>query len=332
MAIQCLGPTCLYYPLKIVFLDDNRAFLDVLELEFGGQLNMSTGTDPNVILDIISDQKQDNLKTIYKLVNDVNVDTTIDRVIGFDISSISKVIYDKSRFENIAILVVDFEMPNINGLQFCEKIKDKNIFKVMLTVEADKDTVIKAFNDSLIDKFILKTNVDLFSDIKVMITELTYRFFNEKSQTLINEHTCNMKDLFSNQSYQNLLNEVLRTTKAVEFYIVDTSGSILFLDKDAHPTWLIIRHEEDFIKQLELLQGYDIPKSVMASVQRKEKTLFMLSEKEYKKPINEWLKYFYDLKKLDNGYYYSVVKDHITDLIEWDKVVSYSSYTNQNYE
>lgn len=53
---------------------------------------------------------------------------------------------------------------------------------------------------------------------------------------------------------------------------------------------------------------------------------YALSEKEYKKPISEWGSYLFDAKKLDHNYYYSVIQSHLTDSIDWERVVSYSSY------
>ncbi|HHU0007774.1 TPA: response regulator, partial [Legionella pneumophila] len=119
---------------------------------------------------------------------------------------------------------------------------------------------------------------------------------------------------------------VLIQAQAVEYYLVDNSGSFLFLDKDAKPTWLIIRHAKELSEQLDLMQGYELPEQTMAAVVKKEKILFLLSEKEYKKPIAEWINYLFDAQKLDNNYYYSITKDHLTDSLDWGRVVSYSSY------
>ena len=95
-------------------------------------------------------------------------------------------IYDKKRFDHVAILVVDYEMPDINGIEFCQKLKERKIFRIMLTAEADKDTAIKAFNNGLIDKFILKTNEELYLEITFAVQELTQRYFKEISGSIIN--------------------------------------------------------------------------------------------------------------------------------------------------
>ena len=36
---------CFYHPIKVIFLDDNRAFLDALDLEFSSKFNILTLTN-----------------------------------------------------------------------------------------------------------------------------------------------------------------------------------------------------------------------------------------------------------------------------------------------
>ncbi|AWN74924.1 response regulator [Legionella anisa] len=326
MTIVNARPTCFYHPIRVIFLDDNRAFLDVLDLEFGQKFNIMTLTSPDTAFRVVDNHSQDVIQSIFKLMEDVNVDTTNDRVIAFDISKMLNLIYNKTRFEYIPLLVVDYEMPTINGIEFCRKLKERKIFKIMLTAEADTDTAIKAFNNGLIDKFILKTSENLYPEITLAVDDLTQRYFRKLTKNIVNAYANSINDLFDNELYQQLFASVLIQAQAVEYYLVDNSGSFLFLDKDAKPTWLIIRHVKELSDQLDLMQGYELPEQTMAAVEKKEKILFLLSEKEYKKPIVEWVNYLFDAKKLDNNYYYSITQDYLTDSIDWERVVSYSSY------
>lgn len=326
MTIKDARPTCFYHPIKVIFLDDNRAFLDALDLEFSNQINMLTTSNPDKTLQIIGNHNKDINKPIFKLMNDVNVDTINNRFIDFAVSNLLNLIYDKTRFDNVAVLVVDYEMPDINGIEFCQRLKKRKIFKIMLTAEADKDTAIKAFNNGLIDKFIFKTSEDLYPEITLAMHELSQRYFRELSLNIIKGHESSINDLFDNELYQQLFTKVASQVQAVEYYLVDNSGSFLFLDKDANPTWLIVRNHKELTEQLDLLQGYDLPEKIMISVAKKEKILFLFSEKEYKKPLDEWVNYLFDSTKLDDNCYYSIIQDNLTDSIDWNKIASYSAY------
>lgn len=328
MAIINARPTCFYHPIRVIFLDDSRAFLDALDLEFDTELNMLTLTNPDTALQIIEMHSENISQSVFKLMNDVDADTTTNRVIGYEVGNILSVIYNKIRFDHAAILVVDYEMPEINGLEFCQKLKDRKIFRIMLTAEADKDTAINAFNSGLIDKFILKTHKDLYSEITLAVQELTERYFKDASNSIINGQS-SIGALFSNESYHQLFAKVVSEVQPVEYYLVDNSGSFVFFDIDANPTWLIVRHNKEIDEQLDLLQGYDLPLEVIEFVAKKEKILFLLSEREYKKPIAEWINHMFDSKKLDNNYYYSIVRGQLTDSIDWGRVVSYSAYKDE---
>lgn len=130
MTIVNARPTCFYHPIRVIFLDDNRAFLDVLDLEFGQKFNIMTLTSPDTAFRVVDNHSQDVIQSIFKLMEDVNVDTTNDRVIAFDISKMLNLIYNKTRFEYIPLLVVDYEMPTINGIEFCRKLKREKSLKL----------------------------------------------------------------------------------------------------------------------------------------------------------------------------------------------------------
>ena len=59
MTIVNVRPTCFYHPIRVIFLDDNRAFLDVLDLEFGQKFNMMTLTSPDTAFRVVDNHSQD---------------------------------------------------------------------------------------------------------------------------------------------------------------------------------------------------------------------------------------------------------------------------------
>ena len=322
-------PTCFHHPTKVIFLDDNRAFLDAMELEFGNQINMVTISNPYTAIQEVDNQPVDISQSVFKIRNDVNTDTSNNCIIHFEIGQLLNLIYDQSRFDNVAVLVVDYEMPDINGLELCQKLETRNVFKIMLTAAADKDTAIRAFNNSVIDKFLFKTSDDLYSEITLAVQELSRRYFSELSRTITHGHGLSTSTLFDNVLYREIFTRIAFEAQAVEYYLVDNSGSFLFLDTNANPTWLIVRNQNELKEQFDLLQGYDLPDELMSAVARQEKILFLLSEKEYKKPVSEWVDYLFDATKLDDNYYYSVVHGALTDSIDWSRVVSHSAYLAQ---
>ena len=324
MKVLELAKSCFYHPTKVVFLDDNQGFLDVIELEFGDQKNMMMFTCPEMAMSAINNGEECISRKILSGKEGINSDTA-NHVGGFEVHNIVNIIDDTARFENVSVLVVDYEMPTIHGVEFCRKLEDKNIFKILLTAEADTTTAIDAFNAGVIDKFILKTSDDLYEKITNAILELKTKYFNELSRIIVQSCGESLKLLLNNDRYKNIFNYVLSTSQAKEYYLVDKYGSFLFLDKNAIPTWLIISDNNKIDDQVGLLEGLDFPLDIIEKIKNKSSILFLFSDKEYKEQVSSWKKYIFDSIELDGNYHYSIINDRITDAIGWDGINSYAS-------
>src|SRR5438046_5642457 len=103
--------TSFYHPTTVLFLDDNRAFLDVLELEFGSHERILTFTNQAEALQTIESSNENSIHTVLKTVDHTNSDTLNDFMVNLDLSKMLNLIYEKSRFEKISVVVVDYEMP-----------------------------------------------------------------------------------------------------------------------------------------------------------------------------------------------------------------------------
>ena len=103
--------------------------------------------------------------------------------------------------------------------------------------------------------------------------------------------------------------------------MVDESGSILFLDSEANPTWLVVRSIADFSRFLEIAEGYDASKEIKAALHNKKKLLFLLTEIDMKKPISNWGEYLFEANKLDENHYYSIIKEKTKNAIDWNRII-----------
>lgn len=325
MTQNILNKICFYYPIKVIFLDDNKEFLDALVLGLDNKINMYTDTNPLNVIKMIDNQKEFSIQEVTNLPKNLNLDLAGDCLIGFDISKLTNILYDPTRFDNIALIVIDHEMPEMNGIEFCNKLKEDKILKVMLTAAADKDTAINAFNNGLINKFLLKTSKDLYSELSRVIKDLTFQYFKILSNNII-DSSASLSKIFKNHIYQKLFNKTLEESNAIEYYLVDSSGSILFLDDLGKPTWLVIKSNDEINEQIDLLNGYEISEIALNALKNKEKLLFLFSESDYKRPIQEWENFFLNSEKLDDEYSFAITKNKLTTAIEWNKIVSFSEY------
>jgi two-component system, chemotaxis family, chemotaxis protein CheY len=75
-----------------------------------------------------------------------------------------------SEFENIYLILLDWNMPVMNGLEFLQKVRANTMYRsipiIMVTTEAEKENVIKALQNGA-NNYILKpfTNEELTQKI-----------------------------------------------------------------------------------------------------------------------------------------------------------------------
>lgn len=318
-----MRPSCLYHPLTVVFLDDNEGFLDAMQLSQSRDQLTLAFTQPHDAASAINSEEENIIGNISNIYCDIDTDNPNKKTIDIDIGSIRSSIYDETRFKHIGVLVVDYKMPEITGTEFCRSIKDRHIYKVMLTAEAALDTAIEAFNEGVINKFILKTNDDLQSYLSCVIGELEEKYFHDISKPILSNLDENLGEMLNSDVFIELFNNVFHESNAVEYYLLDTSGSYLFLDENGSPTWLIVRSDKDFNGHLEILSGLDASEGFINQLHQREKLLFMLSEEEYRLPIDEWNNCLFDAKQLTKSLWYSIEKGPIKGAIDWSRVKPY---------
>ena len=68
---------------------------------------------------------------------------------------IRNVVHDPDRFAEVSVAIVDYDMPGENGMEICRRLRNHPVRTVMLTGKADEKLATSAFNQGLIDRFVL---------------------------------------------------------------------------------------------------------------------------------------------------------------------------------
>ncbi|ASQ44715.1 response regulator [Legionella clemsonensis] len=313
---------CLYHPMKIVFLDDNSDFLKTISYNFSAFDNLLMFINPEEAFNYISSNYKDYLNII---LDPVSTEDSINQIGGIHINKIIDPIYDSTRYNIPGIIVVDFSMPTINGVEFCKQLKGKELFKILLTAEADQSTAIDAFNKGIIDQFILKTDSNFLEKLKKSISEFTLKYFNNVSKLIVKGCGPALNKLLNNDDYNRIFKNIFFKTNSIEYYLLDNIGSFLFLTATGNPTWLIVCDQLKLNEYIEFLEGYSFSELLIEKIKMRKSLLFLFSEKEHKEEISLWDKYIFDSHALNEEYVYSIVQGKITASINWNKVISYKA-------
>ena len=239
---------CCYFPTITVLVDDQRSFLSKIELNLQEITALKSFEDPLKALTFINEKYDSRLKLdkiIFNTTDLINSAAKPDQhSLTIDVPAILKHLYDPKRFLEISDILVDYNMPTMNGIDLCEKIKVHSIRKLMITGDADTNIAIKAFNKGIISKFIPKQTDHFTQTLIDCIKAEKEQYFIERSTTIMSTLINDNYNCLQHPSFIQLFNATCEANNIIEYYMIDNCGSYLMLDKQGKPTWFIVRSEQ----------------------------------------------------------------------------------------
>jgi CheY-like chemotaxis protein len=275
--------TCCYFPTTVVFIDDHESFVDTitstLSLDFiytpfvkvsafnafftkhPSQLQQGNWTQSNDDIPYEPDYTHHDISVNFHLLHEQ--------------------IYNKDRYKEISVAVVDYAMPECNGIELCQVIKksNPNIQTLLLTGEADHQIAVDAFNKKLIDKFILKEKGRKFTaNLDNTIYELAQDYFAKTFASLGMNVAAN-NPILKEPAFLELFKTTYNKHQACEYYLIDPSGGYLMLNSHGDATWLIVKNEEDFQVCCELANSEEnLDANTLKLIKKKERIPFYHGE------------------------------------------------------
>jgi len=232
-------PVC-YFPGTALFVDDSRDFLLNFVLQLDESLAYRVYDSPFDAIEHI-DKTQGERQMIsqrclweYKEHKQQGHNDPALRALHSDV-------YNPHRFSDVSVVVVDYAMPGMDGLEFCRRINNSHIRKILLTGKADEKLAIEAFNEGLIHRYIHKSDPHAAELITRSVFELQWQYFQDMSQIIERSLSLDSPACFQDKAFVNFFRRFREEKGIVEFYQADKSGSLMLLDDDANVSFLIVK-------------------------------------------------------------------------------------------
>lgn len=230
-----------WFPTTSLIIDDNVTFaaslMDIL-MENG---LCAKCLQNNVLMNYIKRYKGfvDNFDTIF-------VEKERSGKTPLKLGNIFKIMHNPDRFKLISTIIVDFNMPGLNGQDLCEMLPSwLSANKIILTGEMWIEKAVKLLDQGVIDGFLRKGGRGL-SDIVVDTVQKSARSF--KYFPFVDD------DLIEDPILKDFVEKFIRRVDYCEYYIFNKNGSYIFLDKNARFSGLLILSEEEMISMYEFLK------------------------------------------------------------------------------
>lgn len=318
-----------YYPSTVVFVDNNRDFLTNLSLMLDAGLSFRLYDSPARALAALNGLSgQSSLAERFFAISPLGEDMPLPHhVIELNLGNIVREVHNEHRFEQVSVVVVDYDMPEINGLDLCRNLKNPALKKILLTGKADEKVAVQAFNQGLIDRFILKQDEDVIPVLNRAIVELQLAYFENQGQMVMDALAVGSHRFLRDPVFIEEFRKICTSLNIVEYYLVSVPDGILMLDADGVSSLLIVRTDENMRSHFEIAYDQDAPPKLLSALRsNKAVPYFWRTNGEYAPYCEDWESYLFPATELQgrDWYCYAVVPNPAG--FKLDSVISYNAY------
>lgn len=322
---------CCYYPTTTIAIDDDSDFLGVLTQHLDLADCIPYSSPQNAIDTLISHNPPQRIhERVIKGGGSTDIHSVPeDQAFVYNIRGLHEEIYSGDRFNDVSVIIVDYYMNEMNGIEVCEALAKHPAKKILLTGGADKESLaIDAFNKGIIHRFISKTDADFPNKIKQAVFSCKEAYFRDFTASLISHLPSASTNLYQYPPYVNFTKNLQDQKNAVEHYIIDGNGSSLMLDVDGNPSWLVIRSESDMKELEEIARDSDASANLILDIADRIQMPFFFSDNDFQQSASDWDKLFYPCQRFPGvpNYYYSVFDGYKNSHINNENIISYSSH------
>lgn len=232
------------FPLKILFIDDDQLFLKAISSTIGKNYNAKIFDSSITALKFLTDYKSflSDKNFFRECIESENYDSTSQFLFNLNTKDIAALSNDIKRFDEIGVIIVDYKMPDLNGIELFREIKNISAKKILLTGEADTPEAIMAFNEGIIDRYIRKDTENLHAVLNNFIKSLSHDYFSDRTKNLAIQ--LEGENAFSDRIFQKYFADFYDDKNIREHYLLDKFGSLYLIDNCNQDSCLIIHTDK----------------------------------------------------------------------------------------
>lgn len=301
-----------FHQTTVCILDDCQRFLKNNILGLDPKFHYIQFHQPEAALEKMKATEQlvleensliEALDAIEQLDNDYN-----KFAVAVNINPIEKLRLNQKKYNQISTLVVDYDMPSMNGLEVCQELIKSPIKKILITGKADHKLAVEAFNDGLIDHFILKDDIDFYKKLNEAIDKLHLIYFSDLSRTLFNNLSKYQSFCLAAPIVHKFFLSYMQQNTIKEAYLIDSSGSFLLVDNQQQQSILAIKNKQEMEMIKELAETQQAPTTVIKSLEKGKMMLMFTSEDDYYASADNWANNLHPCQSIgkEQTYFFSV--------------------------
>lgn len=284
-------PVC-YHPAIVLSVDDDKGFLKLLTAEVSDKLALLCFERPEEALEYTKNKHHYLPFTSRCLIEKPDS-------VQFDLMSIRNEIYNPNRFKEISIVITDYDMPHITGIDLIRNMEFPaeiaQYAHILLTGKISDEFKAKIAKLGINGVYIGKDDpyyIDKLLELIKKRTEKIFQWYSYIPARILSRNDEEKTSFLFDGNFIELFNTYLYENNICELYIFDRQGSYLFLDDHARLSWLFIRNEKGIENTAKAAAQYGAPKSIIDKIKTKKVILSLYEKEDFERRSSiDWDKY-----------------------------------------
>ncbi|MES1924673.1 response regulator [Salinisphaera sp. T31B1] len=256
-----------FHPTQIVLVDDDIDFLGNLSLQLEADLPYLLFDSTTKALGYINDRQIDgrSRERFFRVCEGEG-----GQRVSLDTDAIAREMHYSNRFSQISVAMVDYAMPQMNGLDFCRRIQNPHIKKILFTGVASEKAAIDAFNDGVIDRYIRKSEHLVYDHLNSTIRELQQAHIRETFSHASDVFHVAAPSWLEDRHVIALMENLRRRYHIVEYYLVSDPAGFMLVDGEGNLYRLMLITPEERDAQIALMRRAGAPRDCLKALERGE--------------------------------------------------------------
>ena len=324
-----------YYPTTTVLVDDSLSFLDDLVYQLQDELAFKVFDHAHNALAYIKQIPSSNYITTrsFDLGQEGSGNPITHQTLCVDLTSIQEEIYNPKRFSEIAVVIVDYDMNDMQGLEFCRRLTGLPVKKILLANKRCEKQALAAFNEGIIDYVIPKHDSNVIELIRDTTKLLQQRYFEDISSDILTMLWHSALPFAHDPVFRRFFIDLCQQHQFVEFYLTELTGSFLLLDAQANPNLLVVKCYDDLSIHYEFAEDNGAPEDVLAEIRSGNKIPYAWQADHYfhTYTAEEWDAHLAPAEECRGKeiYYYALIQNTDDCPIDSKRIYSYQQYLAQ---
>lgn len=271
-----------FHPTRVAFVDDDRSFLNLFPLRLDAGVPFLRYNCPHTLLEDLEGGRIETRIDVdwWTYYSGASGDPS-PKLMGLDKSRIFQHIFDEDRFDVLSVVVMDYEMPEMTGIELCREIAGEPCRKILLTGQADQSLAIHAFNEGLIDLYLPKRHPGLEAELNHAIRRFQVEYMAKATDMLRQALISEDPDTWEDEGFCSLFDQIRRDRGVVEYYAVDDPKGFLMVDAAAQGALLLVFDDREVEAQRASATASRAPSGVVAQLQSRRSVLHFRDDEGY---------------------------------------------------